>query len=102
MESKEQLAVTEGNKLTQEFKLVGLNRKTKTGTYGTVYLPNEDWFHADFDETVFPIDRQYALFDYMKHEDQRFKGMTCIVRFEGYSTGGMPINPIIIDIKNIQ
>jgi hypothetical protein len=92
--------------LVAEFKLYGLNRKQKTGVYATVNLANEDWFHADFDEALFPIDRQYALFDYFKNGDDNIwkdnKNAKVVVRFDGWSTGNVPINPIIIDIKNIQ
>lgn len=82
------------------FKLAGLNRNTK-GCYATIDMPNEDWFHASFDETEFPFDRQIALFNYAKESKGFWSGKThtCVVEFDGYSTGNSPINPKIIEIN---
>jgi len=92
--------------MVNEFKLSGLNRKEKTGIYATVSMENEDWFHAHFDEALFSIDRQYALFNYFKNGDDDVwkdnRNAKVVVRFNGWSTGNVPINPIVIDIKNIQ
>lgn len=92
--------------MLQEFRLSGLNRKGKTGVYATITMENEDWFHADFDEKVFPVERQYALFDYFKNGDDNIwkdnKGLKAVVQFDKWSTGNVPINPIIIDLKNLQ
>lgn len=92
--------------MIQDFKMSGLNRKQKTGIYATVRMDNEDWFHAQFDETFFPIDRQYALFDYFKNGDDNIwkdnKNAKVTVKFDKWSTGGVPVNPIIIDVKNIH
>lgn len=83
------------------FRLRGLNKKTRTGIYATVEYGKEDWFHSDFDEKYFPIDRQYALFDMFKNsEDNLWKDAihNVSIKFDGYSSGGAPINPIIKEI----
>ena len=85
--------------MIETFKLKGLNRKGTTGVYATVECGKEDWFHSDFDESIFPVKRQYELFDYMKHPDQKFEGSTVLVEFEKYSTGNVPANPIIKEIN---
>lgn len=79
---------------TEHFKLLGLNKKRRTGIYATVEFGKEDWFHSDFDPTIFPIIEQYQLFDYMKNGDEKFAGHTVFVSFDHY-TNGVPINPII-------
>ena len=92
--------------MIREFKLKGLNKKAKTGCYATVEYGKEDWFHADFDEAIFPIDRQYALFNYFKNGDDNIwknnADAKVVVRFDGYSIMNAPINPIIVGLKNIQ
>lgn len=79
------------------FRLRGLNKKGKTGVYATVEYGKEDWFHSDFDESVISIERQYALFDMFKNgDDNIWKGNhKVMVEFDGRSSGGKPINPVI-------
>lgn len=91
--------------MTQEFKLTGLNGG-RSKTYATLTMENEDWFHSDFDNNKFPPDRQIALFNYFKNGDDNVwkdnKDLKAVVEFDGFSTGGVPINPIIVDIKNLN
>ena len=87
--------------MNQLFKLKGLNRRGKKGVYATVECGKEDWFHTDFDVLKFPIDRQYALFDlFDKTEDNLWnkKNHQVEVRFDKFSTGGVPVNPLIVDL----
>lgn len=68
------------------YKLIGLNKKTTTGVYGTIEKPVEDWFHADFDSTIFPVDRQNELFDFFKNSEENYwhnKNHQVEVSFEG-------------------
>lgn len=89
--------------MTETFKLLGLNKPWKAGgfngVYATVECGKEDWFHCAFDELIFPLEKQHQLFDYMKDPDQTFKGSTVVVEFEKYSTGNVPVNPIIKEIN---
>lgn len=91
--------------MVKDFKISGLNGGGKKA-YATIRMDNEDWFHANFDDERFPPDRQVALFNYFKNGDDNVwkdnKDLVAVVQFDGYSTGGMPINPIIVDIKNLQ
>jgi hypothetical protein len=80
------------------YKLIGLNRKSKTGIYATVQYNGEDWFHADFDPEVFPIDRQYALFDMFKNTEENLwsgKTHTVTVQADKHFENRSPVNPII-------
>lgn len=80
---------------TETFKLLGLNKRSSTrGAYATVECGKEDWFHADFDETIFPIHEQNSLFNHMKNASEKFEGHTVVVEFDHY-TKGVPINPVI-------
>lgn len=81
--------------MTETFKLLGLNKRPTKGAYATVECGKEDWFHCDFDEALFFLKKQNELFGYMAHPDQKFSGSTVVVEFEKYSTGGVPVNPII-------
>ncbi len=82
----------------RRFKLIGLNRKTKTGIYATVQYNGEDWFHCDFDESVFPIDRQYALFDMFKNTEESLwsdRNHMVTVAADKFFDTRSPVNPII-------
>lgn len=82
----------------RHFKLIGLNRKSKTGVYATVQYNGEDWFHADFDPEVFPINRQYALFDMFKNSEENLwseKNHGVTVKADKFFEKRSPINPII-------
>lgn len=86
----------------KDFKLIGLNKRGPvTGIYATVEIGKEDWFHAEFDTGVWPLDRQLAFWEFMIEPEQKFKGAIVVVRFDGYSTSEMPINPRIIEVKNL-
>lgn len=87
--------------MMQEFKLIGLNRKTKSGIYGTVECGNEDWFHADIDETVLPVNEQYELFDKFKNGPDGIwkRSHNVVVEYDHMSSGGVPVNPIIKELK---
>ncbi len=82
------------------FKLAGLNKRSKKGVYATVEYGKEDWFHSGFDESVIPIDRQYALFDMFKNDATGMWGgkHKVTVEFDNYSMAGAPVNPIIKEI----
>ncbi len=85
--------------MRETFKLIGLNGGKKKA-YATVEIGREDWFHADFDPIEMPPDRQVALFQYAKGTDNFWKiGVTVEVRFDKYSSGQMPINPVIVAIN---
>jgi len=80
------------------YKLIGLNRKTKTGIYATVQYNGEDWFHSDFDPEAFPIGRQYALFDMFKNTDENLwigKNHRVTVQADKFFETRSPVNPII-------
>lgn len=80
------------------YKIIGLNKKGKTGIYATVEYNGEDWFHADFDPEVFPIDRQYALFDMYKNNDGITFSETspvATIKADKFLDNGYPVNPII-------
>ncbi len=82
----------------ETFKLVGLNRKSKTGIYATVQYNGEDWFHCDFDEQYFPIDRQYALFNMFKDSEENLwsgKNHSVTVVADKFHEKRSPVNPII-------
>jgi len=87
--------------MTEIFNLIGLNKRTN-GAYATVECGKEDWFHADFSEKSVPADRQQALFDMFKNCDDNLwsnKKHQVVVTHDGYSTGGVPKNPLIVEIK---
>lgn len=92
----------------REFRIVGLNYKGKKGIYATLHQHNDDrdWFHSDFDEAVFAVDRQHALFNYFKNGHDNIwkenKDFKAVVIFDKLSEDGTPINPIIVAIKNLQ
>lgn len=94
--------------MQSEFRISGLNKKGSTGIYATCrqHDDDRDWFHSDFDQTLFPIERQYALFDYFKKGDDNVwkdnKDFKAVVTFDKLSSDGTPINPIIVDIKNLK
>lgn len=79
------------------YKLIGLNRRSKSGIYATVQYNGEDWFHSNFDEISFPIDRQYALFDLFNNgDDNIWKGNNRVtVQADNFKEDGGPVNPII-------
>jgi len=80
------------------FKLIGLNRKGKTGIYATVQYNGEDWFHSDFDSNAFPVDRQYALFDMFKDTDENLwsnRNHTVTVQADRFFETRSPVNPLI-------
>jgi hypothetical protein len=85
--------------MQEQFKLVGLNGGAKRA-YGTVAIHGEDWFHAQFNDALFPPDRQVALFKYAKETDGFWKiGITVDVEFEKYSSGKMPVKPLIVAVN---
>lgn len=81
------------------YKLIGLNRRgNKTGIYATVKYNGEDWFHSDFDQEAFPIDRQLALFDMFKNTEENLwhkANHTVTVQATKFMDNSRPINPII-------
>ena len=46
--------------MKEDFKLIGLNKRSK-GAYATVECGVEDWFHSDFDETNVSLEEQDSL-----------------------------------------
>lgn len=80
------------------YKLIGLNLRGKKGIYATVQYDGEDWFHSDFDEEVFPIDRQLALFNMFKNSEENLwskANHTVTVKADKFMDNGRPVNPII-------
>lgn len=71
--------------------------------YATVQTGEDDsdWFHAPFDETVIPFEKQKEIFDWFKNSEENHwhgKNHKLVVKHEGFSTGGNPIKPVIIEI----
>lgn len=80
------------------YKLIGLNLRGKKGIYATVQYNGEDWFHSDFDEQVFPIDRQLALFNMFKNSEESLWSNAdhmVTVKADKFFDKRAPINPII-------
>lgn len=91
------------------YKLVGLNKRSKYGIYATVQYNGEDWFHSDFDEEAFPIDRQYALFSMFKESNENLwgnKNHEVTIKADRFTNNDRPVNPIIkviyLDISNVN
>jgi hypothetical protein len=89
--------------MKEEFKLIGLNKK-KNGAYATVECGTEDWFHSDFDESKVSVEAQNSLWRMFKFSEENLWKAgrhTVTVQFDGWSSGYVPINPIIIDVNVI-
>jgi len=91
--------------MRQTFRLKGLNKPWKAGGFGgyyaTVEYGKEDWFHCGFDEKYISFERQKALFDMFKNTEENLWAdaiHNVNVKFDGYSSGGAPMNPIIKEI----
>jgi len=88
-------------KIEETFNLKGLNKPWKAGgfegIYATVEYGKEDWFHCRFDKELFSDSNLKGLFDLFKNSDNDpWKGNNkVVVEFDGYSSGGNPVNPII-------
>lgn len=83
-----------------EFKLKGLGKRSDgLGVYATLDTDKEDSFSALVDESYMSVERQYALFDYMQSFGESTIG---VIQFDRYGSVGIPIDPLLISIKNIK
>lgn len=90
-------------KTRELFNLKGLNKRTN-GIYATIDLPNEDWFHCDFDKTFISEERQISLFNMFKLSEENLwqAGRHQVtIEFEGKFESGIPIKPVIVDLHLI-
>lgn len=87
------------------FKLKGLNKPWKAGgfesVYATVEYGKEDWFHSPFDKDIYPDHQLKALFDLFKNSEESLwkdREHKVVIKFDGYSSSGRPVNPVIKEI----